>query len=1129
MKVIDIVRTYHDKDALILVPNDHKSVNFVKAGSNPRDKRGQNKSRGDVRCFRCGQLGHFAKDCTSAETGTSADKWAKDGGTIKCFRCDRLGHRASECRAKWEDCVPKSKESGRGRNRTRGGRGGRQRDRVHQIEESDSGSENNQDDEAAYYAFRSIEDTGSDVPRRNLRSDVLRVKVGNVGTDVVVDSGATCNLMSENTFKLVTADIDVNLRASNSKVFTYCATEPLTILGKCALRLQAGRACCVADFIVIPGDQSTLLGRPTSEKLNLLKVGYEVNACDAGKEVHSILHSLRKKYPQVFTGLGKLKNYLLKLHIDQNVKPVAQHRRIPFNRRAKVCDKLAELEGLDVIEPISGPTSWVNPLVVVEKPSGDIRLCLDMRRANEAIKREKHPVPTVDETLQEISGARVFCKLDLNMAFHQIELDESCRDITTFAGPNSLYRYKRLNFGMNMATEKFQCIIGQILKGCPGACNLHDDIRVVAEDYAQLYERVEAVIKRLHEHGLTLNFPKCNVGDSMVFMGHNMTSKGMKVADAKVKAIVEAPKPKTKAELRSFLGLAQFCARFVVNFAIITSPLCELTGSQVKWEWLPVHDKAFRDVKSKLTSSPVMAYFKQGARTRVVTDASPVGLGAILEQQQHDGSFKPVHYASRKLTHVESRYSQFEREALGVRLPIEDSGNVEVETKQTEEFARSVVTEAVPAAITPSVIEQESTNDATLQAIEECILTSDWSNLSQSPYHAVKDELWLYGRLVMRGDRIVIPEKLRDKMIRLAHEGHQGMVRTKARLRNKAWWPGIDKEVESFIRACHPCQLVGARAKPEPIKSTALPDGPWFDLAVDLLEVCNGEHLLVTTDYYSRWPEVVLLKKTDTGHVTRVMDAMFQTHGLPFSVRSDNGPPFNTAGFDAFLEYLGIEHKTSVPYWPQSNGNVERFNETLLKCIRIAKLEKKDWKKEVENFLFQYRNTPRVATGVSPAQALMGRELRDKLPKLQLQHGRPTEAEWQVKLRERDARSKLVSKTYADEKRGALSSSIKEGEKVLLQKPFRENKLEHFSAPEPYEVVNKDGGGLTLQNSKATRFRSTGHVSNKIFISKNHIFLLRPSVSWPDTSPFETTIGKDDLEHETARTTGTKRPGRTHE
>jgi hypothetical protein len=272
---------------------------------------------------------------------------------------------------------------------------------------------------------------------------------------------------------------------------------------------------------------------------------------------------LRKKYPQVFTGLGKLKNYKLKLHIDQNIKPVAQHRRIPFNRRAKVCDMLAELENLDVIEQISGPTSWVNPLVVVEKPNGDIRLCLDMRRANEAIKRERH---LVDEMLQEISGARVFCKLDLNMAFHQIELDESCRDITTFSGPNALYRYKRLNCDVNMGTEKFQCIIGQILKGCPGACNLHDDIRVEAEDYAQLYERVvEVVIKRLHEHGLALNFPKCNVGDSMVFMGHSMSSKGLKVADAKVKAILEATKPKTKAELRSFLGLAQFCARFVAN------------------------------------------------------------------------------------------------------------------------------------------------------------------------------------------------------------------------------------------------------------------------------------------------------------------------------------------------------------------------------------------------------------------------------------------------------------------------------------------------------------------------------------------------------------------------------------
>ena len=165
---------------------------------------------------------------------------------------------------------------------------------------------------------------------------------------------------------------------------------------------------------------------------------------------------LRTKFPKVFEGLGKLKGYQLKLHIDESVQPVAQPvRRIPFTRKAKVNEKLDELLKLDVIEKVEGPTSLVNPMVqvVIEKPNGDIRICLDMRQANQAIVREKHPVPTVEETLQEVSYAKVFSLLNLNMAFHQVELNPESRDISTFAAPNGLYRYKRLLFGINMATE----------------------------------------------------------------------------------------------------------------------------------------------------------------------------------------------------------------------------------------------------------------------------------------------------------------------------------------------------------------------------------------------------------------------------------------------------------------------------------------------------------------------------------------------------------------------------------------------------------------------------------------------------------------------------------------------------
>ena len=179
-----------------------------------------------------------------------------------------------------------------------------------------------------------------------------------------------------------------------------------------------------AEFFVMPGTAGTLLGRSSSEELGVLKVGVSVYACQL-KDVTDKKAALKAKYPQVFK---------LKLHVDESVTPVAQAmRRIPFSRKQKVVDKLEELEELDVIEKVNGPTSWINPLVSVEKPNGDVRICLDMRQANRAILREKHPLPTIEETLQEISGAKVFSKLDLNMAFHQVELAPESRDITTFA------------------------------------------------------------------------------------------------------------------------------------------------------------------------------------------------------------------------------------------------------------------------------------------------------------------------------------------------------------------------------------------------------------------------------------------------------------------------------------------------------------------------------------------------------------------------------------------------------------------------------------------------------------------------------------------------------------------------
>ena len=244
--------------------------------------------------------------------------------------------------------------------------------------------------------------------------------------------------MSEHVFHSLTEG-KAPLAGCDKNVYAYSHSKPLDLKGSCMLRVIVPQTnmSAIAEFYIVPGQAATLLGRKTSEMLAILKVGINFNNFNINIDN---AQPLNKKATLGATVFEELKGYQLKLHQDDSIPPVAQPlRRIPFSRRQKVTAKLKQLEELDVIEKVSGPISWINPLVTVEKPNGDIRICLDMRQAKHAILREKHPVPTVEETFQEISEAKVFSKLDLDMAFHQIELHPDSRDVTSFAAWDGLY------------------------------------------------------------------------------------------------------------------------------------------------------------------------------------------------------------------------------------------------------------------------------------------------------------------------------------------------------------------------------------------------------------------------------------------------------------------------------------------------------------------------------------------------------------------------------------------------------------------------------------------------------------------------------------------------------------------
>jgi hypothetical protein len=274
-----------------------------------------------------------------------------------------------------------------------------------------------------------------------------------------------------------------------------------------------------------------------------------------------------------------------------------------------------------------------------------------MREANKAIKREKHPMPTLDDLISDLNGSTVFSKLDMTNAYHQLELDEQSRYITTFTTHVGLRRYKRLLFGVNAASEIFQNAIAELLSDIPGAKNLSDDIIVHGKTQKEHDISLRATLKKLEENGAKLNKEKCVFSvNELVFFGHVFGAKGVSADPEKIKTITATTPPKNVSEVRSFLGMTQYVSRFIPNYATMTEPLRRLTRSDVAWTWSASEQQMFDKLKQSLTKTPVMAYFNPMLHTTVLVDASPVGLGAILTQNG-----KVICYASRALTPTEQR------------------------------------------------------------------------------------------------------------------------------------------------------------------------------------------------------------------------------------------------------------------------------------------------------------------------------------------------------------------------------------------------------------------------------------------------------------------------------------------
>ena len=396
-----------------------------------------------------------------------------------------------------------------------------------------------------------------------------------------------------------------------------------------------------STFYVIKGSGGSLLSWRTSQ--DPLQVG-------------ALTPKLTKwyKYSDLFTGLSKLKDFQVKLHIDESIPPVAQpHRRKPFHVRQQLEEQLRKDEELGVIEHIEGPTPWVSPIVVAPKPKqpGKIRVCVDMRQANQAVKRERHLTPTIKEMIGDLNGAKVFSKLDLNQGYNQLELAPESRYITTFSTHMGLMRFKRLNFGISSAAEIFQNTIRETLAGIPGVYNISDDILIAGKDKKDYDKALRAVFQRVRDKGLTLHKSKCKFNKSeLEFFGYIFSSKGLAADLKKINDILKLDAPVNASEVCSLLGVANYSSRFIQGYATLTAPLRELTRKESPWKWTERHDGALAQLKEALASAPVTSYFDPNKETEISVDASPVGLGDISPSGSEEK--RPTHrYLCQQLVH----------------------------------------------------------------------------------------------------------------------------------------------------------------------------------------------------------------------------------------------------------------------------------------------------------------------------------------------------------------------------------------------------------------------------------------------------------------------------------------------
>ena len=492
---------------------------------------------------------------------------------------------------------------------------------------------------------------------------------------VIIDTGSTTTIFSKN----VLSRHKIAYRKTNERLFNASGSR-MTVNGMVTLSATFRDKTVQIEALVsedIDKGNKVLFSFKDSEAIEAIKI-----ARSCTKEMtEEKIKNLKKKYSKILKNeltQEPMKGPEMKIHFKKDVTVVpakiytaAQqpiHLKPAGDKAVKEAIKMKIIEELEPSEP----STWCSRGFFVMKGDGDARLVVDYSPLNKFVERPTHPFLPGNEILKNINpSSKVFAKLDAVKGYHQIPLDNEAKKLTTFLLPSGRYRYLRAPMGLSSSSDEWCKRSDMALAGIPGVQKLVDDILVEGVDYEDLLKKIEEVLKKCLENNITISLHKMEIGEEVTFAGYKISKNGVVPEEKRTQAITDFPVPKTKKDLKSFLGLAQTLAHFVPDLSQTTDPIRQLLRKNVVWLWTPEMDKAFEATKKLLTGPLVLRAFSTNRRTELITDASRVGLGFVMVQDDpQTGNKHLVAAGSRALTDAETRYAVCELEGLAISYAI---------------------------------------------------------------------------------------------------------------------------------------------------------------------------------------------------------------------------------------------------------------------------------------------------------------------------------------------------------------------------------------------------------------------------------------------------------------------------